>query len=438
MTRAAAIGDNRTAGFVEMKDVRTDAGFAKRLALRGLAAYCLLALAMLLAARALSAAEFSHATARPSIVIPVGPLGYGPPGELYFMMRYSQVSLDFVDADHLLFTFQKKELLRHSPDEQPDDDDQLIHAVVLHLPEGKVSASADWRMPDRRRYLWPLSPGSFLVRQRDTLFLTDASLKLQPYGRFPGRLVGLQVSPGGDLLVAQIEQPEKREGVPVAQAQAGSAPDSTASKPLTTDARPILMLVLRVKDHALVAKSRVRSPVNLPINQSGFFESLEGKPNQWVLSFTPLTDGSPAPSAKPFAQVTSTCQPTLTCVSRDTIVATRCTPSYEHLATFLTLQGKMLWEHKWQARRVWPTWAYSQNGSRVAQGMLVRPAGQTPLGMDDVSGQQVDVFDTASGALLLSAPATPIYDAGQNFALSADGRRFAILHDGAIEIYDLP
>jgi hypothetical protein len=28
--------------------------------------------------------------------------------------------------------------------------------------------------------------------------------------------------------------------------------------------------------------------------------------------------------------------------------------------------------------------------------------------------------------------------AGQNFALSADGRRFAILRNGAIEVYDLP
>jgi len=34
--------------------------------------------------------------------------------------------------------------------------------------------------------------------------------------------------------------------------------------------------------------------------------------------------------------------------------------------------------------------------------------------------------------------ATPILSAGQNYALSADGRRFAILREGAIEIYDLP
>jgi hypothetical protein len=34
--------------------------------------------------------------------------------------------------------------------------------------------------------------------------------------------------------------------------------------------------------------------------------------------------------------------------------------------------------------------------------------------------------------------ASPVLSAGQNFALSADGRRFAILRNGAIEVYDLP
>jgi hypothetical protein len=33
---------------------------------------------------------------------------------------------------------------------------------------------------------------------------------------------------------------------------------------------------------------------------------------------------------------------------------------------------------------------------------------------------------------------SPILTAGQNVALSPDGTRFAVLRNGAIEIYDLP
>ena len=50
----------------------------------------------------------------------------------------------------------------------------------------------------------------------------------------------------------------------------------------------------------------------------------------------------------------------------------------------------------------------------------------------------VGVFDTTTGKLVLVRNAHPMVSAGQNFALSANGRRFAILRNQAIEIYNLP
>ena len=38
----------------------------------------------------------------------------------------------------------------------------------------------------------------------------------------------------------------------------------------------------------------------------------------------------------------------------------------------------------------------------------------------------------------MSTAASPVLTAGQNFALSDDGERLAVLHDGAIEIYKVP
>ena len=60
------------------------------------------------------------------------------------------------------------------------------------------------------------------------------------------------------------------------------------------------------------------------------------------------------------------------------------------------------------------------------------------FGEDDVVGQPVGVFNTKTGAMVLVKDASPVLSAGQNFTLSADGRRFAILRNGAIEVYDLP
>jgi hypothetical protein len=55
-----------------------------------------------------------------------------------------------------------------------------------------------------------------------------------------------------------------------------------------------------------------------------------------------------------------------------------------------------------------------------------------------VQGQMVGVFDTETGKLQLVKNATPALSAGHNYALTADGSRFAILRDGALEVYDLP
>ena len=60
------------------------------------------------------------------------------------------------------------------------------------------------------------------------------------------------------------------------------------------------------------------------------------------------------------------------------------------------------------------------------------------LNDEDVREQVVQVFDSATGALLMATTASPVLTAGQNFALSEDGEHLAVLREGAIEIYKVP
>ena len=114
-------------------------------------------------------------------------------------------SLDFIDAHHLLFTFHQPRLMRREENPGRFDNDQIIQAVTLALPDGTVQASAEWRMHDRSRYLWPLGGGKFLVRQRNTYSLTDASLKLHPYIEVATPVLQTEVSPDGRILVVEHE-----------------------------------------------------------------------------------------------------------------------------------------------------------------------------------------------------------------------------------------
>ena len=60
-------------------------------------------------------------------------------------------SLDFVDAHHLLFTFHQSRLLQREPNPGRTEDDQVIRAVILDIPDGTVQESTEWRMHDRAR-----------------------------------------------------------------------------------------------------------------------------------------------------------------------------------------------------------------------------------------------------------------------------------------------
>src|SRR5260370_11071623 len=71
-----------------------------------------------------------RATVQPSFSIPVEPLGFAAPGEFYLGMRNSLVTLDFLDEDHLLFTFRVPALIHRHGSTIDSHDERQIPAVV--------------------------------------------------------------------------------------------------------------------------------------------------------------------------------------------------------------------------------------------------------------------------------------------------------------------
>src|SRR5579875_1171406 len=142
----------------------------------------------------------------PAARIAVAPLGFLAPNPSYLQLRLAWSSLNFIDDDHLLFTFHVNQLLKRKPGDKDSDADQIIRADVLEIPSGKLLRTADWRMYDRGRYIWGLRDGKFLVRRRNDLYLTDSSLKLQPYLKFDTDLQGVELSPGRTLMLLELKK----------------------------------------------------------------------------------------------------------------------------------------------------------------------------------------------------------------------------------------
>jgi hypothetical protein len=380
---------------------------------------------------ALAGSSHSKEPPSPEQRILVGPLGYQPPGSLYMLSARPFSSLDFVDAGHLLFTFHQPRLLRREVDAGGSDDGQMIHAVVLDLSDGTVSASAEWRMRDRSRYLWSVGDGKFLVRQRNTYSLTDASLKLHKYVDVATPVLETEVSPDGRILVIEHQYErhtaEQHSKLAAQAAQYGEPPP----------AEDIQITLLDVASRDVLAALRTPSPVAVPITSTGYVGVARDQGDSFLVRFIPFQG-----EVLPLGKVSSTCTPHENFLSQKALIIESCGPkSPDVFLDAWSTDGKKLWSGHREGHLVWPTFASSRTGNRFAVSLL-RVSKFVDLTAslidEDVKEQVVQVFDTETGALLMETTASPILSAGQNFALSDDGDRLAVLRDGAIEIDKVP
>jgi len=400
-----------------------------------------LALLPILAAGAWGEKQAAHTAPgeeKPVLAIPVGQMGFIPPNPSYLSHRFSFATLDFIDQDHLLFTFHVNKLLPRIPGDPADDDDQLIHAVVLDVVSGKVLRQADWRMHDRGRYLWALRDGEFLVRVRNSLFFTDSSLALKPYLDFETELQGVQVSPARGLLMVEVKRvvPTKTEANGEGNGSAPSllGPSEGAQREVTE------MVLLRPGERKGLAGAKMLNPGTVPLLENGLLDVDEGKKaKEWVIVKKLLGN-----QRATVATVKSSCTPRLVMLSAHVVLSQGC-PVHggngDEVRAISLDNGEVLWGDYWQAKYIWPHFKLAEDGSRFGYESLEmnRDIGtMDAFGEDDVVGQPVGVFNTKTGDMVLVKDASPVLSAGQNFALSADGRRFAILRNGAIEVYDLP
>jgi hypothetical protein len=375
----------------------------------------------------------AKASQPPAFSIDVEALGFTAPGSGYLGQNISYASLDFLDENHLLFTFRVPGLIRREEDSDKGSDERHIRALVLALPSGAVEAEAVWTLHDRGRYLWMLKDKHFLLRDGAELKQGDAALELKPGLRFPGTLEWIEMDPSQEFLVAGSREPVAAKGPEASLwASATSAGGKATEEKSQTD---LILRILHRDSGQVMLSSRLNAAIHLPINRSGYLESLHARGIEWQLSEHSFGGG-----VTPVARLLSTCAPGSSFVSQHEFVASVCNTLGDHKLQALTTSGRVLWEVQLSDHEVWPLLVMAQSGTRLAQEALVVAksiTASTPLTTDDLKGQVVHVYDAANGHLALTAEVNPVLDAGGNVAISPSGRRVAVLNGEALEIFEL-
>lgn len=389
-----------------------------------------------------AAAPFAPNSPSPAARIDLSTLGYHVPSRMDRLIEdEASMSLNFVDQNHVLLTFDPKRLLRRLPGCTPDHQDRLMHAAILELPGGKVVKEAEWYLHDRRRYLWPLAPGTFLLRRQNDLYVVDSDLHERLLLSSPRDLLWVAVTPDSSQVI--VETANESDPVMSSRALPRSSPTKTQPK-----------FVARFLDAKTLAPRRtvlLDKVVDLNGTNTGYVDLVHNG-EIWLIRF-----GPGASLRRNIARVRSRTVPDVVYTSDDSLLIGRCAATKcDYGVTSFSVSGSLLWRQHWSRLRSFPAIARDHDGDRFSVSTLqvvpMENKADKSRGPDydpddafqldpvqrDILQQDIQVFETASGNPVLSLTVMPAVQSGRNLSLSADGRRLAVLQDDNLELFDLP
>lgn len=380
----------------------------------------------LLLAASVSAAKSRKKTENPAlpvVSIPVEALGYQPPGDLPAYYFHAMVGVYFLDASHLLFTFERKGLLRRDDSCPVADSERMVRAVVLDVPSGKIEKQADWELYDSDDYIWSLGNGQFLVRRCSQLDRIGADLILHPWIQAAGEIMDINLSPDRSILVVE-EKPLVQNGSWRPHAPGEPAEDA------------IEVRFVRLDPPRVIALSHVPVPGWIPVTKEGVLEALNGQNNRWIVDIQPYQEKT----QRDIVSISSACRPRLAPLTNDVFVAYVCATTGDRTFVGYDVNGALLWRTPVSDDLHYPRFLRSKDGTHFAIESLHGTrefAVLDPITSKVVDAEIIDLYDTRTGVAIGSVRTTPVYTAGRNADFSPDGTRLAVLHNGAIEIYTL-
>lgn len=103
------------------------------------------------------------------------------------------------------------------------------------------------------------------------------------------------------------------------------------------------------------------------------------------------------------------------------------------------MDGHETWEDTLNGTYGVPELAFAPEAGRFALSRIVSSAGDLNFGqvIPDGATQEVRVYQTESGDLLLKVPTTPVTRYAENFDLTEDGLVAAVVNAGVIQVYKL-
>ncbi len=372
---------------------------------------------------------------KPAVKIQLESLGYrGRPTAALLMVRTALLTVDFVDGQHVLFTYEYRRLLKR--DDAEDDQGRMVRAVVVELATGKIVKQDDWRLHDADAYLWALDGGNFLLRVGRVFYeVNGLTLEKREFLKSEAPIRKVQADEGTNLLTLETvteKHTAEEHAKLVEQSLLSGAPPP---------AEDYEMFGFDLKTGRGLLREKMGRMGSVEGNETLVLKEEHVREKQYMVSAVELgANAKDGAGERGLASLTSDCVPSLTMLGHDVVMVATCKDMGERLYGLRTTDGELLWK-RGEGNWPWPDVVRTAQGNRFAVQSVSLPRFfgiHDSLDEGDMEAGRVQVYDVATGVEAFSTVLKPLYSTTHEVALSGDGMRLAAVRDGALEVYDLP
>jgi hypothetical protein len=355
-------------------------------------------------------------------------LGYAPVRADYALYSFDYGSaISYLGPNELLFTFNPHVLIKRGGDEATFAKLRTIRAVLIDVQRGKVTKTVDWKVPDSRQYLWPISRNRVLVHVGRELRVYGDGLKLEQRLSIDGPLAFLRPSPSSAYFAVGVVEERHAQAThwQLEEAEGREPEEDVEVKVLDANLRALA---------TVVRSSRAAPPV---LSDTGEILILRASKNRWE-----FVEETWEGQRRLIARVDSRCMPQATSLPPDLLFVVGCDRQ---------AMGKWYRVLQPDGKPVLKGWSPSVELEHVAGGVAAANAftvgfseATKAMGADsafhasDLESEHIAVYRAANGARLFTLTVPSPEPTVQTFALSPDANQLAVLQGDQIAFYKIP
>jgi hypothetical protein len=363
--------------------------------------------------------------ARASLSLPTTMLGYVPHDRREYAAFDYESTLNFLDAQNLLFTYDPHRLRLRIPSGISSESVRTIRAVVLDPATLKVKRILDWQIQGEGQYLWRAGPDQILVHLGNHLRLLGSNLAVIREISLEGKLVFVSSSPSGDhIAVGTLHERHTR-----------ALHDELVE---TLKTQPEEDVDIQLFDQDLRVQLAIRQSSSLPppvLSDAGEVRVNSSGLNRWL-----IREYNWNHTIRTIAKVTSQCRPDLDTPLPNAIFIVGCNPSTsQNWYRMIRLDGHPILNSQGSSEDLEQSSSSTDQANfavRVVRANNAVARGDT-FYKQDLKEQQVSVYRASDGKRLFFTISPGISLAEQSFALSPNGTQLAVISDLTILLYPI-